>query len=124
MYNRISQLHETSFHCSTVMVQRVWTPESIDAWRNERDERRKKQGLKPMHDLNPKDKVDAIEGDKRELIDKEFSILSTQAWEVGKPPLLAYAAPFNGYLLLPKNYRARDGIHRVRAPLAINDLSL
>ena len=101
-----------------------WTSESIEAWRTERDERRKKQGLKPMHELSLKDKIDCLEGEKRELIEKEFSILCTQAWEVGRHPLVAFAAPSNGYLLLPKNYHARDGTHRVRFPSVVTNISL
>jgi len=93
---------------------RVWTPESIKTWQNERDERRKGKGQPPTHTLGSAERVVALESERQELIETEFSLLSTQAWDVGKHPFLSSPSPFAGFLLLPKNYLARDGIHRLR----------
>lgn len=92
---------------------RLWTPDSIEEWRNERDERRKVKGQPPIHALSPVGKAAALESEKQELIEAAFSLLCTQAWDIGKHPFLSYSSPVTGFLLLPKNYLARDGIHRV-----------
>jgi len=95
-------------------MPRSWTAESITAWKHERKERRVASGYKPIEALSGLKKDEALEAERKALIETEFSRLTTQSWNLGKHPLTSFAAPFSGVILAPQNYSARHGIDRLK----------
>lgn len=111
------------FRITGMTSQRVWTTDSIQAWRKERDDVRTKEGLPAMAALTVDAKADALKLEKKTLVEAEFSILTSNAWPLDKYPNNAYPAPFSGYLLLPRGYRTNQKNDKVCKPLILTSLS-
>jgi len=59
---------------------RVWTPESIEKWQDEREKSREKAGLKAFSSMNSKEKGDALNLEKEDIKKRHFNSLTKQAW--------------------------------------------
>jgi hypothetical protein len=92
-----------------------WTPQSIDAYNKLRDERRRVHGLSPWNSLSAAAKRDSRDAEKARVLKDEISGLTTQAWTLDKYPTTSnYAAPCDGFLILPAAFSDGTGPTKVR----------
>jgi hypothetical protein len=84
-----------------------WKPSTIAAYNTTRDVRRRTHGRTAWSTLSASERASSTEKalERARVLDDEVSNLKTQAWELGKYPVMAmYVAQKDGMLMLPGIY--------------------
>ncbi|KAF9567144.1 hypothetical protein CPC08DRAFT_814348 [Agrocybe pediades] len=91
-----------------------WTSEKIAHFKADRDKLRRDKGLCPFDQLNNQEKKATIEAQKADLLQDAEANLRLTAWSLGHQPLHVYAAPYSGFLELPRDHMAASGCDRIK----------
>lgn len=99
---------------------RVWNATSLADFEANRTAHLKANGLPPWSTFSDTDKVKYLKGLQHGAAVDEFERLTEAvSWSLGKHPIVSYAAPISGTLLLPKYFQSGHEVHKVSRTIAL-----